>query len=337
MTQYLMRAMAADAPGPPSVLQPRQMAVPRPVEGQALIKVAYVGMNPIDAMARAGLIDFLPMTWPFVPGLEKTGVVVAVGPGVDGALVGRRVIARSEFGGYAEFAAVRAAQLLDLDSRIDLKTGCVYRGCAFTAWHALHKVGRLQRGETVLVHSAAGAIGVMAVQIAKDLGCAVVGLCGGPAKAAYVASFGADHVIDYLQPDWPARVKAATGGRGCDVVLDGNGGPNAEKNAELTAPLGRIVYIGATAGGYPPVPAVPTLIFKNIAVAGMNLAPIEDPPGSATDRAIVEAVATGRWKVPLTETVDLTGVTALHARLEARQLMGRAVVRVGGDLDGAGA
>jgi len=330
MTQYLMRVMAADAPGAPAVLRVKQVAVPKPADGQALIKVAYVGMNPIDAMARAGLIDFLPITWPFVPGLEKTGIVTAVGAGIDASLIGRRVIARSEFGGYAEFAVVKASQLLMLDDRIDLKTGCVYRGCSFTAWHGLYKAGRLQPGETVLIHSAAGAIGVMAMQIAKDANCKVIGLCGGPAKVAYAKSFGADHVFDYLQTDWPAQVKAATNGRGCDVILDGNGGPNAEKNVEVAAPLGRIVYIGATAGSYPATPSVPTLIFKNLAVVGMNLAPIEDPPGSDTDRAIIEATATGRWKIPVSEAVDLADVAALHTKLEARQVMGRAVIAVGG-------
>jgi len=330
-----MRAMAAQAPGVPSVLQLTQLAIPVPGEGQALMKVAYVGMNPLDAMARAGKIDFMPITWPFVPGLEKTGIITAVGPGVDNALIGQRVIARSEFGGYAEFAAVKAKLLLKLDPRIDLKTGCAYRGCSFTAWHGLHKAGRMQKGETVLVHSAAGAIGIMAMQIAKDAGCTVIGLCGGPEKVAYAKSFGADHVFDYLETDWPERVKAATQNRGCDVILDGNGGANAEKNIALAAPLGRVVYIGATAGSYPAPISIPTLIFKNISVVGMNLAPIEDPPGSATDRAIIDAAATGRWKVPMSEVVALEDVADLHARLESRRVVGRAVIRVGGDLESA--
>ncbi|MBL8643359.1 MAG: zinc-binding dehydrogenase [Rhodospirillaceae bacterium] len=332
---YTMRALQIDAPGGPEGFILRRVSVPVPAAGEALIKVAYVGMNPIDAMARAGKINFLPITWPFTPGLEKTGIVESVGPGVDASLVGQRVIARSRFGGYAEFALEPAANLLPLDDRIDLKTGCVYRGASFTAWHALYKAGRLQPGETVLVHSAAGAIGVMAVQIAKDAGCTVIALCGGQAKMDYAKSFGADHVFDYRTADWADNVKAATAGCGCDVIIDGNGGPNAEKNVELTAPLGRIVYIGATAGSYPAPVAVPTLIFKNISVVGMNLAPIEEPPGSAADRAIIAAVATGRWRVPMSETVDLEAAPDLHARLEDRQVMGRAVIRVASDLDAA--
>jgi NADPH:quinone reductase-like Zn-dependent oxidoreductase len=100
----------------------------------------------------------------------------------------------------------------------------------------------------------------------------------------------------------------------------------------LAAKLGRIVYIGATAGAYPAPTPIPTLIFKNIAIAGMNLAPIEDPPGSATDREIIDAIAAGRWRAPISEAVELTAVADLHRRLAARQVMGRAVIRVGGKI-----
>jgi NADPH2:quinone reductase len=322
-----MRALQIDKPGEASGFVLRNIPTPVPAEGQALIKIAYVGMNPIDAMARAGKINFLPITWPFTPGLEKTGTVVAVGAGVDPSLIGQRVIARSGFGGYAEYALNAANTLLKLDDRIDLKTGCVYRGASFTAWHALYKAGRLEKNETVLIHSAAGAVGIMAIQIAKDAGCTVIGLCAGEAKIAYAKSFGADHVFDYSTNTWFDQVKAVSA-NGVDVILDGNGGANAERNIDLTAPLGRIVYIGATAGHYPaPVP-IPTLIFKNISVAGMNLAPIEEAPGSIADRAIIDAVADKRWRVPISETVDLEHVGDLHARLEDRKVMGRAIIKV---------
>lgn len=327
-----MRAMQIDRPGPPERLVARQIPVPTPQAGEALLKVAYVGMNPLDAMARAGGVDFLPITWPFVPGLEKSGIVAAVGPEVDPKWIGKRVIARLGFGGYADYAISGVKFLLELDPRIDLKTGCVYRGCSFTAWHGLFKAGRLQKGETVLVHSAAGAIGIMATQIAKSAGCSVIGLCGGAAKIEYARPFGADALIDYTAPGWGSCVMDATGGRGCDVILDGNGGPNAEKNISIAAKLGRVVYIGATAGSYPQPTQIPTLIFKNISIAGMNLAPIEDPPGSSTDREIIDAIATGRWQAPISEVVDVENVADLHRRLEARRVMGRAVVRVGGDI-----
>ena len=239
-----MRAIQMDAFGGPDVMELREVPVPEPGPGQARLRVAYVGMNPFDAMARAGKITFMPISFPFTPGLEHSGIVDAVGKGVDETLIGKRVISRADFGAYADYSIVTAKALLMLDDRIDLKTGCVYRGCSTTAWHALYKAGRLQSGETCLLHSAAGPM--------------------------------------------PEPVD------------------------------------------------IPTLIFKNVSVAGMNLAPIEDPPGSRSARTIIDSVATGVWKVPITEDVALEDVADLHRRLESRQVKGRAVIRVGGDLDVSG-
>jgi NADPH2:quinone reductase len=328
----IMRAIQMDAFGGPDVMEMREVPVPEPGPGQARIHVAYVGMNPFDAMARSGKIDFMPITFPFTPGLEHTGIVDSVGEGVDDTLVGKRVISRSSFGAYADYSiAHNVSLLLMLDDRIDLKTGCVYRGCSFTAWHALYEACRLKPGETCLLHSAAGPIGIMGAQIAKSDGCSVIGLAGGPDKVAFAKGYAADHVFDYNADGWVEDVKAATNGRGVDVIVDGNGGPNAAHNIDLLAPKGRVVYIGATAGPMPDPVAIPTLIFKNISVVGMNLAPIEDAPGSDTDRTIIENVATGVWRVPITEEVALEDVSDLHRRLESRQVRGRAVIRVGGD------
>lgn len=327
-----MQAIQMEAFGGPDAMVLTDVAIPEPGPGEARLKVAYVGMNPFDAMARAGKIGFMPITFPFTPGLEHTGIVDAVGEGVDVSLVGRRVISRSNFGGYAEYSIAKAAMLLMLDDRIDLKTGCVYRGASFTAWHALYKAGRLQFGETCLLHSAAGPIGIMGAQIAKSSRCTVIGLAGGPDKVAYAKTFGADHVFDYTEDGWTAKVMEATNGRGVDVIVDGNGKPNAAHNIDLLAPLGRVVYIGATAGDMPDPVDISTLIFKNVSVVGMNLAPIEDPPDSPTDRTIIESVATGVWRVPISEEVPLADVADLHHRLESRQVRGRAVIRVGGEL-----
>ncbi len=323
-----MRAIVIDAPGPPSVMQLKQVPIPQPQEGQVRLQVAYVGMNPVDAFARARTLGFLNIRYPFTPGLEHSGVVDAVGPGVSKDLIGRRVISRSSFGGYAEYSLAPAMTLLMLDDRIDLKTGAVYRGAAFTAWHALHKSARLQSGETVLIHSAAGAVGVMLVQIAKEAGARVIALAGSQAKLDYAKSFGADAAFDYTKDGWIAEVKAATNGRGVDVIIDCNGGPNFPKNFEVIAPLGRIFSIGVTGGGQPPPIPFGVLVGKSISVGGMTLTQVESPPGSDVDKMVVEAVVSGRWRVPLGETVPLERVAELHARLEARALMGRAVVAV---------
>lgn len=327
-----MRAVVMAAHGPPEVLQMRQLPLPVPGPGQVRIRVAFAGMNPLDAVVRRAPLAWLPVKLPFTPGIEHTGIVDAVGPDVEAQWIGRRVLSRLGFGGYAEYSIAPVAGLLAVPQGMSLRDGCVYRGCTYTAWHALHKVGRLRAGERVLVHSAAGAVGCMAMQIARDAGCQAVGLCGGPDKAAWLREFGCDDVVDYLRADWPQQALQLTAGRGFDVILDGNGGPNAVHNIDLVARLGRIVYIGATAGAEPaPIP-VATLILKSIAVAGMSLRQVEEPPGSAADQEIVAAILSGRWKLPISEVVPLAAVADLHRRLEARQLRGRAVIEVGGEL-----
>jgi NADPH2:quinone reductase len=327
-----MRAVVMDAHGPPEVLQMRQLPLPAPGPGQVRIRVAFAGMNPLDAAVRRAPLAWLPVRLPFTPGIEHTGIVDAVGPDVEAQWIGRRVLSRLGFGGYAEYSLAPVAGLLAVPQGMSLCDSCAYRGCTYTAWHALHKVGRLRAGERVLVHSAAGAVGCMAMQIARDAGCQAVGLCGGPDKVAWLRAFGCDEVIDYLRADWPQQALQLTAGRGFDVILDGNGGANAAHNIDLAARLGRIVYIGATAGADPaPIP-VATLILKSIAVAGMSLRQVEEPPGSAADQEIVAAILSGRWKLPISEVVPLAAVADLHRRLEARQLRGRAVIEVSGEL-----
>jgi NADPH2:quinone reductase len=326
-----MAAMIVRAPGPPEVLEPVRLPIPSPKPGQARLRVAYVGMNPVDALVRREKIAWMPVTYPLVPGLEHTGVVDAVGENVDPSWIGKRVIARVGFGGYAEWSVSPVQTMIPLDDRIDLKTGCVYRGCSSTAWHALHKSVRLQAGETVLAHSAAGAVGAMAMQIAAAHGARVVGLAGGPAKVDYARRFGA-HIVDYLVADWPDQALALNGGRKFDVILDGNGGPSAEANYRLIAPGGRILYIGATSGQPPAPVAIPSLIAGSFSVGGMTLRQIEQPPGGPFEQVMADAVASGRWKVPVGETVPLADVARLHARLESRALVGRAVIEVNGGL-----
>ena len=312
-------------------MQLRRVAVPEPGPGEARIAVAWVGMNPVDTMVRRERLDWMPVTYPLIAGLEHSGVVDAVGSGVSPNMLGQRVLSRSSFGGYADFSLAPAAALITLDDRIDLKTGCAYRGASFTAWHALHLCARVQRGDRVLVHSAAGAIGIMLLQIARDADAHPVGLAGGPDKLHFAEKLTGCPMVDYLQPDWPARARARNGEQSFDVIIDGNGGPNAAHNYELIAPLGRIIYIGATAGSYPEPVSIPTLIGGSFSVGGLTLTQVEADESGDVDRHIVNRIVAGDWRVPVSETVELEEVPELHRRLESRQVMGRAVIRVGGD------
>lgn len=330
MTRLMMRALVVDEPGPPEVLQMRDIPVPVPGPGEVRLRVAYVGMNPVDAMIRRERLDWMPVRYPLVPGIEHSGTIDALGPGVDEAWRGRRVLSRVSFGGYADYSIAPAASLIAVPDGMSLKDACVFRGCSITAWHALLSAGRLKAGEAVLVHSAAGAVGAMAVQIAAEAGARVVGLAGGPAKVAFARQF-VGSAFNYLDPDWPAAALAANGGEAFDLILDGNGGDRAEHNYLLLRALGRVVYIGVTAGAYPrPIP-VPLLIEKSIAVIGMTLRQVEQIAAPEAEATVVEAIVAGRWRLPVTDTVGLAQTAALHRRLEQRELMGRAVIQVAGE------
>ena len=196
MTTSTMRALVIEDPGGPDALQLQDVPVPVPGPGEARIKVAWVGMNPVDTMVRRERLDWMPVSYPLIAGLEHTGVVDAVGPGVDRTMVGRRVLSRTTFGGYAEYSCAPADLLLPLDERIDLRTGCAYRGASFTAWHALHQCARVQSGERVLVHSAAGAIGIMLLQMVQDAKALPFGLAGGPDKLEFANRLTGAPVID---------------------------------------------------------------------------------------------------------------------------------------------
>lgn len=330
-----MRAMMAREPGAPDVLQFAEIAIPEPGAGQVRLKVAYTGMNPLDAMLRREKLDWFPTPWPFIPGLEHSGIVDAVGEGGDSSLLGRRVLSRLGFGGYGDYSIVAAAGLVLLRDAMDMKTAATFRGCTSTAWYALHATARIAKGDTVLIHSAAGAVGAMAMQIARDAGARVCGLAGGPAKVAFARGYvgEGDHaVIDYLKPGWEEEARAFAGAGGFDVILDGNGGANAQKNWDLIGLLGRIVHVGATSGS--PAPAVPPalLIAKSFSVGGIELRSVEAKLGYVGEKPILDAIVSGQWRVPISEVVPLEQVASLHARLENREIMGRAVIEVNGEM-----
>ena len=327
--------MVIDSPGPPRALRLRDLPVPEPGPGQARIKVAYAGLNPMDVFARAGKVDWMGVTFPFTPGLEHTGIVDAVGEGVPSRLVGRRVLSRANFGGCADYSLSDAASLIALDDRISLRVGCVYRGCTYTAWHLLHKAAQIRPDQWALFHSAAGPVGIMLTQIAKEAGLQVIGLAGGPEKTAYAAQFGADAVLDYSSDQWVSEVLDLTSGRGVDLVVDGNGGPQAKANFDVIAPLGKIYFIGISAGDYPDPVHPGLLIAKNCSVAGFSLVGVEVAPGSDEDRALVDAVVSGRWRVPISDEVPLEDTATIHEALESRRIMGRAVICVDSNLDQA--
>ena len=308
------------------------MPLPEPEEGQVRVRVAYVALTPLDVLVRQGRVSWMAGRWPFTPGLEFSGVVDKIGPGGDARRLGQAVTSTADFGGCAEYALARADRLDPLVRELGWPVGTAWRTPTLAAWFALTEAAGLGQGQTVLIHSAAGPLGIMATQMARKTGARVVGVAGGPDKIAFARPFGAETLLDNRNPGWPAQAMAFTGGRGFDLIVDGNGGSAAQRNYELVAPNGRVLYMGATSGFSPPPVAIPLLIAKSFAVAGFNLNGISTERITEAEVELARKLIKRELVFPVKEIVGLDQVADLHRRFEARELMGRSLVKVGGDL-----
>lgn len=326
-----MRAIVATRAGDPGSLQLVQRDIPEPGPGQVRVRVAYAALNPLDTHARAERIKWGHPGFPFVPGYEYAGRVDGLGADVDATLAGKRVAVISEWGGNADYALASAARVVDVPDEFDWKLAAVFATCAPTAWHLVNSAARLGAGMTVVVHSAAGAVGALTTQIARDAGATVIGLAGGEDKVAYARQFGASEVLDYRDGGWVARVRELTEGRGADVIIDGNAGPEAGRNYEAVAPLGNVIYLGAMAGQAPPV-NISQLIGRSFSITGFVQFYHQARTRGAENAEIVAALAGGRWRIPIERIFELDEVHEAHALFEARALTGRTLIRVGGEV-----
>jgi len=326
-----MRSAVIREAGGPEIISIEDLPDPHPGAGQARIRVAYAALNPIDTHARANRIPWMHPGFPFTPGFEYAGVVDRVGEGVDPGLVGQRVACNGQWGGNAEFALAPAASLIGVPEGFDWFTASTFSTCAYTCWLLIHSAARLEAGQVLVVHSAAGAIGSLTTQMAKTAGATVIGLAGGGDKLAYARQFGADHLLDYNRADWPERVMELTDGRGADVIIDGNAGPNAGRNLAAIAPLGNIIFIGATAGPAPEF-SVSQIIGKSCSVTGFVLYFHQAASAGAEKAACDEKLASGEWRIPVEKVYPLDELAEAHRAWEARELSGRTLIRAGGEL-----
>jgi NADPH:quinone reductase-like Zn-dependent oxidoreductase len=234
-----MRAVVITKHGPPEVLQVQERPAPdRPLGGQVAIDVAAAGINFADTMARVGLYPDAPKP-PVVVGYEVAGNVRAVGPGVEGLEPGQRVMAGTRFGGYAEQIVVKAADVVPLPDELSFEQGAAIPVNYSTAWAGLIRYGSLQSGERVLIHAAAGGVGISATQIAKRSGAEVYGTAS-PGKHDACRGFGVDHAIDYTQSGWERDLPEF------DLIMDAIGGKSFRTGYNLLAPGGRLVAFGAS-------------------------------------------------------------------------------------------
>jgi putative PIG3 family NAD(P)H quinone oxidoreductase len=242
-----MRAVVITTPGGPEVLRLEEVPDPVPGTGEVLVEVCAAGVNPADALQRMGAYPPPPGAPPY-PGLECSGRISAVGPGVTGWQAGDEVCALLAGGGYAQRVAVPAGQVLPVPDGVSLTDAAGLPEAACTVHSTVFGQARLAPGETLLVHGGAGGIGTMAIQLAKASGARVVCTSGTPAKLKRCRELGADLAVSYAGDDFVAAVEDFTGGHGADVILDIMGAPYLARNTEALATGGRLMVISVKGG-----------------------------------------------------------------------------------------
>jgi synaptic vesicle membrane protein VAT-1 len=336
-----MRQMVIVRHGPPDVLQLREAADPAPAAGEVRIAVRAAGVNFADVLARLGLYPDAPKP-PVVVGYEVAGVVDAVGSGVTAFRAGDRVLAMTRFGGYADRVVVPAAFVFAIPDGLADADAAAIPVNYLTAFLALYRMCNIAAGETVLIHGAAGGVGIAATQLARLRGATIIGTASS-AKHDAIRHQGVDHAIDYRHANLVAEVRQLTHDRGVDVVLDPVGGASFADSYRLLAPFGRLVVYGMSslASGERrnwlhiistmlrmPKFAPLSLMNRNRGVFGLNLGHLWEEHRQLAEamRQILQDVAAGRLRPIVARTFPLEDAADAHRFMQARGNIGKVVL-----------
>lgn len=318
-----MRGVWLTAYGAPEVLVAGPAPEPRVGAGQALIEVAYANITFIETMFRATGFGPFPKELPMIPGNGVGGVVRAVGPGADPALIGRRVVAGTGgAGGYAELAAVDAGELVEVPAGLALDAAVALLADGRTA-ELLMRAAGVRRGDRVLIAAAAGGVGSLLVQLATGAGAHVVAAAGGAHKAALARRLGAETSVDYLAPGWPERVRGAVGA--VDVVFEGVGGDLGRTAFALLGEGGRMLSHGF-ASGAPSGIDERAAAERGVALIAMPMAAA--PQRLAVTAAVLARAAAGELSPHIGQRVPLADAAAAHRAIEERRTMGKTLLVV---------
>ena len=313
--------------GGPEVLKWEDVEVGNPGPGQAKVRQEAAGLNYIDVYHRTGLY---PQTFPFTPGVEGAGVVEAVGPGVNGLSVGDRVAYAGPIGGYAEERLIDAGRLVKLPDSISTELAAAAMLQGMTAWMLLRAVHRVEPGETILIHAAAGGVGLIVCQWAKALGATVIGTVSSDEKAELARTHGCDHPIVYTRQDFVAEVARITEARKLPVVYDSIGRDTFMQSIDCLAPRGMMVSFGNASG--PVDPISPSLLaqkgslFLTRPTLFNYIATRAELERASTE--LFDMIASGKVKIEIKQRFALQDAAEAHRALEARQTTGSTVLIV---------
>ena len=317
-----MKAIQVQKTGGPEVLTLVDLPVPKPKPNEAVLQIKASGVNFIDVYFREGRY---PASLPFIDGQEAAGVVTEVGSDVAKLRPGDRVAYTNVLGSYAEYAAVPADRLVRIPDKLDFNQAAAAMLQGMTAHYLCHSTYPLRRGETALIHAAAGGVGLLLVQMAKRLGARVIGTVGSEAKAQLARGVGADEVIVYTQQDFETETKRLTNGKGVDVIYDGVGKSTFDKDLNLLRPRGYLVLFGASSGAVPPFDPIKLSqkgsLFLTRPTLTTYIASREELEQRAT--AVMSMIVAGDLKLKIHRTYALPDAPQAHRDLEGRKTMGK--------------
>ena len=321
------QAVLITAPGGPEVLRPGTVPVPVPGPEEVLIEVAAAGVNRHDCNQRRAGPDYDPNP---VPGLEVAGTIVALGSGVPQSRLGERVAALTQGGGYARYVTTASPLALPAPSALSLIEVAALPEALLTAWFNFFDVLRLRPGERVLIHGGTSGVASLAIPALTALGYEVFATCGSGHKLAAALGFGARAAFDYKDAGLAGQVKAATGGRGVDVILDVSAGAHLAADLEMLAPDGRIGHLSAGGGKDLSIP-LRILMAKRISVTGSLLRPLDLPRKTAVAERLLREV----WPLigtavrpAISATFPLAEAVEAHRAMERSEHVGKIVLKI---------
>jgi NADPH:quinone reductase len=314
--------------GGPEVLKLVELEKPTPKGHEVLIEIHAIGVNYADTARREGqYVVKTPL--PFIPGAEVSGVVIEVGEEVSNVKPGARVVTLIESGGYAEFALADSRGLIPLPEQLSFEYAAALPLQGLSAYHILKTMGRLEEGETVLVHAAAGGVGTLAVQLAKLLGARrVIATASSEEKLTLAREMGADVLVNYTEDGWEEKVLQVTDGKGVDVALEMAGGEVFNKTLKCLATFGRLVIYGVASGEqsrfYPS-----SLMARNQSVIGFFLPQIMRKPAliQSSMQEMLTYLSQGKLKITIGGVYSLNQAAEVHQLLQSRQTKGKLILK----------
>jgi NADPH:quinone reductase len=325
-----MIAIDPSKAGGPEVLVAVERPVPSPAPGEVLIKVAAAGVNRPDILQRRGMYA-PPAGSPSIPGLEVAGEIVALGDGVDSAVLGQLMCALISGGGYAEFCTAPIGQCLPIPAELSMIEAAALPETLFTVWTNLFERAYAVEGDVVLVHGGTSGIGTMAIMLGKLFGLTVIVTCGSDQKCAAAKALGADHAINYAASDFVEEVSKITAGKGVNAVLDMVGGDYVPRNLACLAEDGRHVTIAVQRGVKAEI-NVGAVMVKRLTLTGSTLRPrsvgFKTMVADELHRTVWPFIEEGKLKPVIDRTFPLADATAAHVHMESGDHVGKIVLVV---------